>query len=158
MTHVAADTATTWSTQNLHPRSDSLAVTVRPLRLLTAQAMCRLLPPIFAQRIRHVLYPHRLARRDDHQFMTRAQAGSAFVGTTAFLSYPFAVHGYSHRRNWAIALAISEPGCTLLEVGANWERRLSASRTSSGRQEGCSHLISSRQRHCSSFSSASGYS
>lgn len=93
---------------------------MKPVRLAIAQRVCRNLPPLFAQRLRSVIYPFEQASRDDYEFIVRAQTGSIFKNTTSdYHAYPFSVHGYSDWRNWAIALALCSPGDTIVEVGAN---------------------------------------
>ena len=92
----------------------------QPIRLTIAQTVCRTLPPIVAQRIRTLIYPATTARRDDYEFVVRAQTGSLLRSRTSdFHGYPFCVHGYYEWRNWAIALACCTKGDTIVEVGAN---------------------------------------
>lgn len=85
-----------------------------------AQIICRNLPPIFAQRVRQVIYPYRIASKDNHVFTVRSQTGSLFRNNTCETSaYPFSVHGYLVWRNWAIAQCIVSEGDTIIEIGAN---------------------------------------
>jgi FkbM family methyltransferase len=82
--------------------------------------ICRPLPPIVAQKVRAIVYPFSMARRDDLEVTVRSQTGSSFTGRTAdFHSYPFSVQGYSDWRNTAIARALGKPGDTIVEIGAN---------------------------------------
>lgn len=93
---------------------------MKPLRLSIAQAICRYLPPLIGQRARSVIYPQSVAFFDDYAYITTAQTGSKFSSTTSdFHGYPFAVYGYFNWRAWAIALAVCNPGDTIIEVGAN---------------------------------------
>jgi FkbM family methyltransferase len=89
-------------------------------RLRGVHALCARLPPYGAGLCRRILYPRERGVRDDLQFVVRAQTGSPFAGSTAgFHAYPFAVHGYSDWRLWAVALVLARPGDTVVEVGAN---------------------------------------
>ena len=91
-----------------------------PGRLRLTRAVCRFLPPLVAQQVRHRLYPIEMARRDDYTFTSRAVTGSSFSGTTSdFPAYPFAVHGYFDWRNVAVACALCSQGDAIVEVGAN---------------------------------------
>lgn len=92
----------------------------QPIRLTIAQRLCRTLPPVLAQRVRTVIYPASTARRDDYEFVVRAQTGSLLKSRTSdFHGYPFSVHGYYEWRNWAIALACCVRGDRIMEIGAN---------------------------------------
>ncbi len=92
----------------------------KPLRLTIAQLLCRPVPPIVAQRLRHWIYPQRQAFEDDHQFVVAAQTGSLLKSATGDLhGYRFCVHGYYEWRNWAIALALCSKGDVVVEIGAN---------------------------------------
>lgn len=76
--------------------------------------------PLGAGKVRELLYPYELGKRDGYRFTARAKTGSTFGGSTAdFHAHPFAVSGYSEWRNWAIALALCGPGDLIVEVGAN---------------------------------------
>ena len=89
-------------------------------RLAIAQTICRRLPPLAARRIGSHLYSFDRGRRDAVRFVTRAKTGSYFTGTTAdYNSHPMAIYGHNEWRNWAIALALSAAGDTVVEVGAN---------------------------------------
>lgn len=93
---------------------------MKPLRLTVAQKICRNLPPIFAQRLRSMIYPIELAYRDDYEFIVRAQTGSILKNKTSdFHAYPFSVYGYYEWRNVAIALVLCSAGETIIEIGAN---------------------------------------
>jgi FkbM family methyltransferase len=93
---------------------------VKPLRLAIAQRTCRILPPLLAQRLRSVVYPAAVARRDDYEFVACSQTGAFLQSRTSDVhGYPFSVHGYYEWRNWAIALACCAPGDTIVEIGAN---------------------------------------
>lgn len=93
---------------------------MKPLRLAITQKVYKFLPPIFAQRLRHLLYPFDQAQRDDYEFIVRALTGSMFKNRTGdFHAYPFSIHGFYEWRNWAIALALCSPGDAIIEVGAN---------------------------------------
>jgi FkbM family methyltransferase len=92
----------------------------KPLRLAFAQILCRTLPPIFAQRLRHFVYPIETASKNNYLFTVSAQTGSLFSHRTSdFHAYPFSVHGYYEWRSWAIAIALCSPGENILEIGAN---------------------------------------
>ncbi len=91
-----------------------------PWRLVLAQTICRPLPPFLSQRVRAVLYPWSAALRHSFEYVVRCQTGSLFKGNTGdFTCYAISVHGYNTFRNWAIALGITQPGDTIIEVGAN---------------------------------------
>lgn len=93
---------------------------MKPTRLSIAQVLCRRLPPLFAMRIQSWIYSREQAYKDRYQFTTRSQTGSRFTGTTYdHHAYPFAALGYSHWRNWVIALAFCTPGDTIIELGGN---------------------------------------
>ena len=90
------------------------------VRLQLAQRLCRHLPPLISPRIRIAVYPQQQAFQDDLNFIVKAQTGSLFSGSTGdFHSYPFSIHGFYDWRNWAVALAVTKPGDTIVEVGAN---------------------------------------
>lgn len=92
----------------------------KPTRLTIAQALCRRLPPMFAQRLRSLIYPYNLAIRDNFTCVARALTGSMLEGTTAdFHFYPFSVQGYYEWRNVAIAAALVSEGDAIIEIGAN---------------------------------------
>ena len=87
---------------------------------MIAQRLCRRLPPIISARVRSVIYPQRLAFRDDLPFTVKSLSGSHFSGRTSdFHGYPFSVHGYYEWRNWALASVVCEMGDTIIEIGAN---------------------------------------
>src|SRR5690606_10295851 len=93
---------------------------MKPIRLSLAQTLCRYLPPILSQRVRSKIYPISVAYSDDYQFSVQSLTGSMFESRTSeYHGYKFAVHGYLYWRAWAIALAICEPGDTIIEIGAN---------------------------------------
>jgi FkbM family methyltransferase len=76
--------------------------------------------PFGAGKVRSLLYPYERARRDAYSFAIASKTGSTFRGNTAdFHAYPFAVSGCGEWRNWAVALALCEPGDLIVEVGAN---------------------------------------
>ena len=78
------------------------------------------MPPILAQRARAAIYPLRDAHRDNYAFSVTASTGAKYAGHTRdFHGYPFSVHGYYDWRNWAVALALCQPGDTIIEIGAN---------------------------------------
>ena len=79
-----------------------------------------MLPPIISQRLRRLLYPYDLAQHDNFSCIVRAQTGSLLEGSTNdFHFYPFSIHGYYDWRNVAVALALTNNGDVILEVGAN---------------------------------------
>jgi FkbM family methyltransferase len=89
-------------------------------RLRLARILCRHLQPFGAGKCRRLLYPEARAKEDHLDFVVRAQTGSLFAGSTAdYHAYPFAIHGYSDWRLWAVALALCRAGDTIVEVGAN---------------------------------------
>lgn len=89
-------------------------------RLRSARAICAWLPPLVAQRVRDVIYPRSVGRREDYAFTVRSATGSRFTGRTSdFVSYPVSVHGYFNWRNVAIARAVCRTGDVIVEVGAN---------------------------------------
>lgn len=91
-----------------------------PRRLALTRAVCAVLPPVVAQRVRAVLYPPSLGLSDDVHFEMRSQTGSTFQGRTSDMhAHPFAVHGYFDWRRWAVAAAACPPGGTIIEIGAN---------------------------------------
>lgn len=93
---------------------------MKPIRLAIAQAVTRFAPPIVAGRLGQLIYPRRLGRRDRYPFTVRAQTGSMFSGDTAdFVAFPFGIYGYNDYRLWAIAIALCQPGDTIIEIGAN---------------------------------------
>jgi FkbM family methyltransferase len=90
------------------------------MRYQTAKAICSLLPPLVAQRVRDVLYPRATAYRSAAPFTIRSVTGSEFHGhMDDFHEYPFSVHGYFEWRHIAVARAACAPGSTIVEVGAN---------------------------------------
>jgi FkbM family methyltransferase len=96
------------------------AVENEPARLRIARLLCGHMQPFGAGKVRKLLYPYELGRRDDYRFTAQAKTGSTFSGSTAdFHAHPFAVSGYSEWRNWAVALALCGPGDLIVEVGAN---------------------------------------
>ncbi len=57
---------------------------------------------------------------DELDFQVRAQTGSLFLGNTSdSLGHGFSLVGYNEWRLWAVARALSSPGDTIVEVGAN---------------------------------------
>jgi len=91
-----------------------------PWRFLLARLLCRLLPPLVAGRVRKLLYPLVTAERDNFAFQTHALTGACFEGYSGdYYAYHFAVHGFFDWRNLAVALAVCEPGDTIIEIGAN---------------------------------------
>src|SRR5688572_19614682 len=90
-----------------------------PPRYLLART-CRFLPPLFARKASRRIYPGSLAREDGLDFEVRAQTGSRFLGNTSdSLGHGFSLVGYNEWRLWAVARALSSPGDTIVEVGAN---------------------------------------
>src|SRR5688572_15577707 len=90
-----------------------------PPRYLLART-CRFLPPLFARQASRRIYPGSLAREDGLDFEVRAQTGSRFLGNTSdSLAHGFSLVGYNEWRLWAVARALSSPGDTIVEVGAN---------------------------------------
>ncbi len=94
--------------------------TTPPFRFALAQYLCRSLPPIIAMRLKEIIYPERLGQRDNFLFLARSQTGGWFKGSTVEMhALELGICGYSTYRNWAIAIALCNPGDTILEVGAN---------------------------------------
>ena len=92
---------------------------MKPPRYLLART-CRFLPPLFARKASRRIYPGSLAREDGLDFEVRAQTGSRFLGNTSdSLGHGFSLVGYNEWRLWAVARALSSPGDTIVEVGAN---------------------------------------
>ena len=92
----------------------------RALRRGLTTLACRRLPPLVAQKVRGLIYPVAMAYDDDCRFETRGKTGASFGGRTGdYYSYCFWAHGYYEWRLWAIALAVCEPGDTIVEIGAN---------------------------------------
>src|SRR4051794_6350254 len=80
----------------------------------------RLPPPAATGRMERLVSPYEQGQRDRHEFAVRAKTGSTFRGNTAdFHAHPFAVGGCGDWRNWAVAVALCEPGDLIVEVGAN---------------------------------------
>lgn len=91
-----------------------------PLRLVLAQRLCRVLPPVVSMRLGSMLYPQAQGFADDFNFIVKAQTGSHFAGRTSdFQGHPFSIHGYYEWRNWALAAAVCAPGDCIVEIGAN---------------------------------------
>ncbi|MGH3040301.1 MAG: FkbM family methyltransferase [Gaiellaceae bacterium] len=66
------------------------------------------------------LQPFELAIPDAGEFVVKAQTGSPFPGRTdEVLGLRFTIHGYFDWRCWAVAIAVTRPGDTIIEVGAN---------------------------------------
>jgi FkbM family methyltransferase len=90
------------------------------LPLSLAQSIAGTLPPLFAARARDILLPKSVAYEDHSRYRVRSRTGSTFdCGLRDFCTYPFAVNGFFEWRTWALALALTEPGDTVVEVGAN---------------------------------------
>jgi FkbM family methyltransferase len=97
-----------------------LAHNAGPMRYQTAKAICRLLPPLVAQRVRDVLFPRETAYQSAAPFSIRSVTGSEFRGhMNDFHEYPFSMHGYFEWRHIAVARAVCPTGSTIVEVGAN---------------------------------------
>ena len=78
------------------------------------------MPPIAAGKLTRLLYPYERGKLDDYEFTVRTKTGSPFSGNTRdFHAHPLAVRGYGEWRNWAIAMALCEPGDVIVEAGAN---------------------------------------
>lgn len=91
-----------------------------PRRLAFARMICRRLPPIISQRIRTVVYPFDVAKKDNYEFIARSQTGSKLrCQTNDYHGHPFSVHGYFEWRNVAVALAVASEGDVIVEIGAN---------------------------------------
>jgi FkbM family methyltransferase len=92
----------------------------RSMRYQTAKAICSVLPPLVAQRVRDILYPRETAYQSASAFSIRSVTGSEFRGRmNDFHEYPFSMHGYFEWRHIAVARAASPAGSTIVEVGAN---------------------------------------
>jgi FkbM family methyltransferase len=90
------------------------------MQFVTAQRLCKYLPPIIASRVRLMAYSPRMAALDRKVITAKAQTGSILEGNTVdFHFYPFSIQGYYEFRNVAIALALAAPGETIVEIGAN---------------------------------------
>jgi len=73
-----------------------------------------------ARRIGERIYPRSAGRRDAYRFVTQSLTGSYFTGTTAdYNAHQLAVYGRNVWRNWVVAMALSAPADTIVEVGAN---------------------------------------
>jgi FkbM family methyltransferase len=92
---------------------------MRPTSYVVART-CRFLPPLFARKVSRKICPTTQGRVDDLDFQVRAQTGSLFLGNTSdSLGHGFSLVGYNEWRLWAVARALSSPGDTIVEVGAN---------------------------------------
>jgi FkbM family methyltransferase len=90
------------------------------MRYQAAKAICSVLPPLVAQRVRDVLYPRETAYHRAATFSVRSVTGSEFRGRmNDFHEYPFSMHGYFEWRSLAVARAVCPAGSTIVEVGAN---------------------------------------
>jgi FkbM family methyltransferase len=70
--------------------------------------------------VSRLIYPPRLGRQDDFEFQIRSQTGSRFTSRTSdALGHGFSLVGYNEWRLWAAAIALTSPGDTIVEVGAN---------------------------------------
>jgi FkbM family methyltransferase len=75
---------------------------------------------MFARKVSRKIYPTSQGHVDDLDFQVRAQTGSLFLGNTSdSLGHGFSLVGYNEWRLWAVARALSSPGDTIVEVGAN---------------------------------------
>lgn len=91
-----------------------------PFRIRATVMLCRRLPPLAAQRIRHWIYPYERARKRRQAVCTRAITGSLIELPVSDLhGYPFIFHGFYEWRNVAICAAVCHRGDTVIEVGAN---------------------------------------
>jgi FkbM family methyltransferase len=92
----------------------------RSMQYEIARAVCSVLPPLVAQRVREMIFPRSKAYQSASEFSTRSVTGSEFRGRlNDFHEYPFAVHGYFGWRHIAVAHAVCPPGSTIVEAGAN---------------------------------------
>lgn len=92
----------------------------KPFQLAIAQAICRNLPPIFAQRARNIIYPFAKAQQDDVHFIVKSQTGSELeYRTSEILGYTFGIHGYWDWRSLAVTIALCRKGDVIVEIGAN---------------------------------------
>ncbi len=90
------------------------------LRFIIARSMCRLLPPIFSQTLRNLIFPIKLARQKDFTFTARSQTGSLLTHNISdSQAYRFSIHGYHEWRNLAIAIALCRPADSIVEIGAH---------------------------------------
>ena len=89
-------------------------------RYKLAKVICRYIPPIISQRIRHYIYPRAMARMSPIQFKTKSVTGSYLESDTAeYHGYSFGVHGYYEWRLLAIALLCRKMKGAIIEIGAN---------------------------------------
>jgi FkbM family methyltransferase len=90
------------------------------MRYRAAKAICSVLPPLVAHRVRDVLFSRQTAYERATTFSVRSVTGSEFRGRmNDFHEYPFSIHGYFEWRSLAVARAICPAGSTIVEVGAN---------------------------------------
>ena len=95
-------------------------MTTEDLRFKFAKQVCRLLPPIVAQRIRNWIFPLPLAYADNRGFESFSQTGSLYKGKIGeHHGYHFCMHGYNDWRIISIARVLCNPGDSIVEVGAN---------------------------------------
>src|SRR5688572_28766782 len=90
------------------------------MRFRFACLIGRCCPPMVAGRLVSWLQPFDRAIPDAGEFVVKAQTGSPFPGRTdVLLGLRFTLHGYFDWRCWAVAIAVTRPGDTIIEVGAN---------------------------------------
>ncbi|OBQ55380.1 FkbM family methyltransferase [Tamlana sp. s12] len=90
-------------------------------RYSLAKIICRLLPPIFSQKIRDILISIEEGENLGVEFKTKSFTGSFFYGNTSdFHAFKYSVHSYFDWRNIIISNEVLKlyPG-DIIEVGAN---------------------------------------
>jgi len=93
---------------------------IHQLRFNSAKFICNFLPPIISQRIRHFIYPRKLALSNPIKFNTKSVTGSYLQSDTEeYHGYSFGIHGYYEWRLLAIALLGRELTGSIVEIGAN---------------------------------------
>lgn len=87
-----------------------------------AKFVCKLLPPILAQRIRNAIISIEEGEQLKLDFKRKSFTGSLFSGNTSdFHAFKFSIHGYFDWRNIVIADEVLKyrKGGNIVEVGAN---------------------------------------
>lgn len=94
---------------------------MRGLKYNFAKLVCKVLPPIISQTVRHLIIPNSDGLILNKKFVAKSFTGSLFTGNTAdFHAFRISIHGYFDWRNVVIANVVLKniPG-NIIEVGAN---------------------------------------
>jgi len=93
---------------------------ISKIRFNLASSLCKFLPPLISQRLRHYLYPRYLALDNPIFYEKRSVTGSTLKSDTAeYHGYSFGIHGYYEWRLLVVALVMKDEKGDMIEVGAN---------------------------------------